>query len=124
MLTRPSNWHKSFNRTGFLKTFAKATRSSQALFTLVTPTNTMADWIATGRSYLRAQLTADRHDLRFQPLSQTLQEFPQMDPLRARMDALLDVTAPAKLQMLVRVGHTRPPALSPRRDLRGIAGVA
>jgi hypothetical protein len=46
--TRPGNWHKRFNRAGFLKTFAKATRSSQALFTLVTPTNTMADWITTG----------------------------------------------------------------------------
>jgi hypothetical protein len=43
-----------------------------------------------------------------------------MDPLRARMDALVNVTPPAKLQMLVRVGHTQPPALSPRRDLQNI----
>jgi hypothetical protein len=80
----------------------------------------MADWITTGRAYVRAQLTAAGHDLRFHPLSQTLQEFPQMDRLRARIDALVDVTPPAKLQMLVRVGHTRTPALSPRRDLRSI----
>jgi len=120
MITRPGNWHMWFNRAGFLSAFAKAARSTQALFTLVTPANTMDSWITTGRSYMRAQLTASGYNLRFHPVSQTLQEFPQMDPLRARMDALVDVTPPAKLQMLVRVGHTQPPALSPRRDLQSI----
>jgi hypothetical protein len=119
-ITRPGNWHMWFNRAGYLSAFAKAARSTQALFTLVTPANTMADWITTGRSYVRAQLTAGGYNLRFHPVSQTLQEFPQMDPLRARMDALVNVTPPAKLQMLVRVGHTQPPALSPRRDLQNI----
>jgi hypothetical protein len=117
---RPRNWHTRFNRSGYLGPFAKTVRSTQALFTLVTPTNSMADWITTGRSYLRAQLTADGYDLRFHPISQTLQEFPEMDRLRERMSSLLGVAPPAKLQMLVRVGHTRPPALSPRRDLRSI----
>jgi hypothetical protein len=119
-ITRPGNWHMRFNRAGYLNAFAKAARSTQGLFTLVTPTNTMADWITTGRSYLRAQLTAAGYDLRFHPLSQTLQEFPQMDRLREQMNAVVNVTPPAKLQMLVRVGHTQPPALSPRRDLHSI----
>lgn len=119
-LTRPGNWHRWFNRIAYVKTFAKTLRSTQALFTLVTPTNTMTDWITTGRSYVRAQLTAAGYDLRFQPISQTLQEFPQMDRLRGEMDAVVGVDAPAKLQMLVRVGHTQPPALSPRRDLQSI----
>jgi len=119
-LTRPGNWHMWFNRVAFLNAFAKATRTTQALFTLVTPTNTMADWITTGRSYVRAQLTAGGSDLRFQPISQTLQEFPQMDQLRARMAAIASISPPAKLQMLVRVGHTQPPALSPRRELQNI----
>jgi hypothetical protein len=118
--TRPGNWHLRINRAGYLAPFAKAARSTQALFTLVTPTNTMADWIITGRSYLRAQLTASGYGLRFHPLSQTLQEFPQMDRLREEMAGLVDVTPPAKLQMLVRVGHTQPPALSPRRELHSI----
>ncbi len=54
-ITRPGNWHMWFNRAGYLNAFAKAARSTQALFTLVTPTNTMADWITTGRSYMRAR---------------------------------------------------------------------
>jgi hypothetical protein len=119
-ITRPGNWHLWLNRAGFLNAFAKAARTTQALFTLVTPANTMADWITTGRSYMRAQLTAGGCNLRFHPVSQTLQEFPQMDPLRARMDALVNITPPAKLQMLIRAGHTQPPALSPRRDLQSI----
>jgi len=119
-ITRPGNWHMGFNRAAFLNGFAKATRSTQALFTLVTPTNTMADWISTGRSYVRAQLTAGGYDLRFQPTSQALQEFAEMDWLREQMTAVVGVTPPAKLQMLVRVGHTQPPALSPRRNLNSI----
>jgi len=120
MLTRPGNWHSWINRASYLSAFAKAARSTQALFTLVTPTNTMSDWIATGRSYMRAQLTAGGYNLRFHPVSQTLQEFEHMDRLRERMEGLVNVRPPAKLQMLVRVGHTEPPALSPRRDLESI----
>jgi hypothetical protein len=57
---------------------------------------------------------------RFHPVSQVLQEFPQMDELRARMENLTGTVAPAKVQMLVRVGHTTQPGLSPRRDLNAI----
>jgi len=109
-----------FNRAAFLNGFAKATRSTQALLTLVTPTNKMADWIITGRSYVRAQLTAGSYDLRFQPTSQALQEFAEMDRLREQMTAVVGVRPPARLQLLVRVGHTQPPALSPRRNLKSI----
>ena len=118
--TKPANWHSGLNRSGFLSTFTKSVRDSRALLTLTTPANTMTDWITTGRAYVRAQLAATGYGLSFQPLSQILQEFPQMDHLRAQMDALVEVTAPAKLQMLIRVGHSRTPALSPRRDLRDI----
>lgn len=104
-------------RRSFLRTFNQVAASARGLLTLVTPTNTMSDWINTGRVYVRAQLTADALGLRFQPVSQSLQEFPEMDKLRAKMDELVGVTAPAKLQMLIRLGRSRPPALSPRREL-------
>jgi hypothetical protein len=114
------NWHKPYNRSPYLKGFRKSVGATTALLTLTTPTNTMRDWIVTGRSYVRAQLSAGSLGLRFQPISQVLQEFPQMDQLRTEMEQLVGITAPAKLQMLVRVGRTTPPALSPRRDLRAI----
>ena len=120
LFTRPRNWHKPYNRRPYLKGFVDSVRTTRALLTLTTPTNTMRDWITTGRSYMRAQLAADRTGLRFQPVSQVLQEYPQMDELRARMENLTGTVTPAKLQMLVRVGHTAQPGLSPRRDLNAI----
>ena len=73
----------------------------------------MRDWITTGRAYMRAQLAADKTGLRFQPVSQVLQEYPQMDTLRARIETLTSTAPPAKLQILVRVGHTTRNPASP-----------
>jgi len=58
--------------------------------------------------------------LRFQPVSQVLQEYPQMDELQSQFNALLRITPPAKVQMLVRVGRTGTSGLSPRRPLDAI----
>lgn len=110
------NFHKSLMRDPYLKGFRETVDTTRALLALTTSTNTMHDWITTGRAYVRAQLAASALGLRFQPTSQVLQEFHQMDDLRVRMERLAGVTEPAKLQMLVRVGRTRPPVLSPRRD--------
>ena len=112
------NWHKAYNRAPYLKGFRQQVNATTDLLTLTTETNTMRDWITTGRAYVRAQLSAGSLGLRFQPMSQVLQEFPQMDQLRTEMEQLVGVAPPAKLQMLVRVGRTKQPALSPRRDLR------
>jgi hypothetical protein len=114
------NWHKPYNRGPYLTGFRRSASTTTALLTLTTATNTMRDWITTGRAYVRAQLSAGGLGLRFQPISQVLQEFSQMDQLRIEMEQLVDVAPPAKLQMLVRVGRTKPPALSPRRDLHAI----
>ena len=38
---------------------------TRGLLTLTTPTNDMADWIASGRSNVHAQLAADASGLRF-----------------------------------------------------------
>jgi hypothetical protein len=120
LFTRPRNWHKPYNRRPYLKGFVDSVRTTRAMLTLTTPTNGMRDWITTGRAYMRAQLAANQTSLRFHPVSQVLQEYPQMDALRARMETLTDTAAPAKLQMLVRVGHTAQPGLSPRRNLNSI----
>jgi hypothetical protein len=117
LFVRPISFHAKMNRASFLKSFNKIARSTRGLFTFVTPTNTMADWIRTGRAYVRAQLAADMLGLRFHPVCQSLQEFAEMDGTREELQDLLQVHAPAKIQMLVRVGRTETPALSPRRKL-------
>src|SRR5262245_14274196 len=123
VFTKPRTWHKSYNRRPYLKGFVDSVRTTRALLTLTTGTNTMRDWITAGRSYVRAQLTADELGLRFQPISQALQEYPQMDQLRTELANLMGIGAPAKLQMLVRVGRTHQPALSPRRVLSSMIQV-
>ena len=117
----PRTWHTSANRRPYVKGFTGSVHSTRALLTLTTPANTMRDWITTGRAYMRAQLAAAQLGLRFHPISQVLQEYRQMDQLRTEMNTLTGVAEPAKLQMLVRVGRTSQPGLSPRRDLSAIA---
>jgi nitroreductase len=117
LFTTPGRWHSPRNRQAYLASFGRAARATPALFMITTTGNDVPDWISAGRGYLRAQLEACRLGLSCHPLSQSLQEYAQMAPLRAQLEELTGVTAPAKLQLLVRVGHSRPPALSPRRDL-------
>lgn len=111
------NWHKEKNRERYLETFGETVESTRGLLTMVTPTNTMHDWLHAGRVYVRAQLAASALGLRFHPVSQPLEEYAQMDQPRNELDALLEVESPAKVQMLVRVGRTVTPGVSPRRSL-------
>ena len=67
LFTRQRNWHKPYNRRPYRKGFVASVRSTRALLTLTTPTNTMRDWITTGRASMRAQLAADQTGLRFHP---------------------------------------------------------
>lgn len=120
MFTKDGNWHKAYNRNPYLSGFRRAVGTTTDLLTVSTASNTMSDWIIAGRAYVRADLAADAFGLHVHPVSQALQEFPQMDKLRTELEQLTGTAAPAKMQMLVRVGRTAPPGLSPRRDLREI----
>lgn len=67
-----------------------------------------------GRAYLRANLTATSLGLSMQPVSQALQEFPEMDGLRAKLDGLLGIDSPKRLHMLARLGYGPTVAQTPR----------
>jgi hypothetical protein len=58
--------------------------------------------LAAGRSYLRANLAATLQGLAMQPVSQALQEFPEMREQYARIHREIGV---GKLQMLMRIGY-------------------
>ncbi|MGL5139355.1 MAG: Acg family FMN-binding oxidoreductase, partial [Beijerinckiaceae bacterium] len=60
------------------------------------------DALAAGRAYLRANLAATLRGLAMQPISQALQEFPEMREQYAKIHA---ETAVGKLQMLMRIGY-------------------
>jgi hypothetical protein len=80
----------------------------------VTPANGRADQIAAGRDYLRLNLAATAAGVAMQPLSQALQEFPEMAALNAEARAALGVAPSETLQMFVRVGYAGQPKPSPR----------
>jgi hypothetical protein len=117
MFLNAKNFHKEKNRNRYLETFGEAVASTRGLLFMKSATNDMVDWIETGRAYARAQLAGEMLGLHFQPVSQVLQEYPQMDALRQRFEAFMGVEPPAKVQMLVRIGRTATPGLSPRRPI-------
>jgi Nitroreductase family len=86
--------------------------SVPAVAWIVTPSNTRADQIAAGMSYARLSLRASSLGLAMHPMSQSLQEYPEMADHFDRVHTLLGVARGERLQMLARVGKAPdvPPA--------------
>lgn len=80
---------------------------------LTTPGNSRAEQLAAGRDWLRLNLAATEAGLAMQPVSQALQEFPEMAGPYAEVPRLLNATG--TVQMLGRLGFaTRPAPPTPR----------
>jgi hypothetical protein len=84
---------------------------------LVTQGNTRADQIATGADWLRVNLAATGAGIGFQPLSQALQEYPEMAAIYREVHARL-APAGGTVQMLARIGYGPATEPSPRWPLR------
>lgn len=78
--------------------------SIPAVLWLVTPDNTRAAQLDAGRIYARTCLRAAALGAAVHPLSQALQEYPQMADLLARAKQLLGAKGSQCVQMLARVG--------------------
>ncbi len=83
---------------------------------LVTPNNGRADQIATGADWLRVNLAATAAGVAFQPLSQALQEYPEMAVPYAELHAKLAPDG-GTVQMLARIGYGPSVSPSPRWPL-------
>jgi len=82
-----------------------------------TSTNIPADHVATGRAYMRLALTVSALGLALHPMSQVLQEYPEMDALRRRFRALVAADPASTVQMLMRIGYGPRVAATPRWPL-------
>lgn len=107
----------SFAREEFAKGGDAWAETSMAFAWLTTAGNSRNDQIAAGRAYLRLNLLATGRGLALQPWSQVLQEYPAMRDAYAQVHQALGVAAPARVQMLVRLGHAEAPPPAPRRGL-------
>lgn len=83
---------------------------------LVTEGNSRPDQIATGADWLRVNLAVTAAGVAFQPLSQALQEYPEMAALYRDLHARLAPQG-GTVQMLARIGHGPEVAPSPRWPL-------
>lgn len=112
---------------GMIAEFNQAMDSTPALFWLGSRGNGRIDQLEAGKAYVRAQLHATRHGLAMHPLSQALQEYPEVSKEYTAMHARLgEITGSTlgstpTLQMLCRLGYPASGAESstpsPRRGL-------
>ncbi|RYF95428.1 MAG: twin-arginine translocation pathway signal protein [Caulobacteraceae bacterium] len=94
--------------------------ATAAFLWIVSPGNDRAVQIASGRAYARMALEATARGIAIQPMSQALQEYPQMAPFFARMDRLTAVGPGERLQMLVRAGYAADVPPAPRKGLQDL----
>lgn len=84
---------------------------------MTTAVNDRAAQIATGVAYVRANLMATEAGLAIAPLSQALQEFPEMAREMQAMLAATGTPSGHTLQMFFRMGYADPAPATPRRPL-------
>jgi hypothetical protein len=96
--------------------------SGSGFLWLASPDNTRLTQIAAGRTYVRCHLLATAAGSDMHPLSQALQEFPEVRGPREAIHKTLGLAALGEtLQMLSRVGYaTEQRGPSPRRGLESI----
>jgi hypothetical protein len=88
-------------------------RSGMGYVWLTSPGNTRADQIMAGRDWVRLNLVTSALGLGVQPMSQALQEFPEMADLYTKAHEMLAPDG-GTVQMLGRLGYGQTPAQSPR----------
>lgn len=116
----PESFHSEANRKAGADIFRENLLSSGAFACLKTKTNTQTDWVRAGFDYARLHLAAAHLDLAMQPMSQILQEYPEMSELRLEFEKHAGVSGNEKIQMLVRLGRCDYRFFAPRRPLQSM----
>lgn len=100
-----------------LDMYRAITGSAMAYVWLTTSGNRRRDQLEAGRAYVRLNLKATEMGLAMHPLSQALQEYPEMDDPRAALDHHLRTPPGHRMQMLARLGYGPEVGPSPRWSL-------
>jgi len=91
--------------------------SSPTFAWLNSSSNSRADQLASGAAWVRLQMSAAQHGVAFQPLSQALEEFPEMEGPFAEIHQQVGFAPPSRVQGLFRLGYTKAAPPSPRWPL-------
>ena len=101
-------------------TFIDPQLAVRAFGWIVTVANDRRAQLAAGAAYVRANLKATELGLSMHPLSQALQEFPEMLPVLAEHKRAVGAAASDTVQMFFRLGRAAPVEPAPRRPLDAI----
>jgi uncharacterized protein YvpB len=105
----PEIWHKPSTIDKSMKAIKKAIDSTKGVVIWVTESNTFNDWIENGRDYVRFSLAVASKNLYLHPYNQPIQEYDEMNTVRAELDTLLGVTGNQKIQFMARIGQSTKP---------------
>jgi hypothetical protein len=100
-----------------LRFYETAIGTARAFIWTSTETNSRMDQLNAGGAWVRMQQRAAQLGIAFHPLSQALQEFPEMAPAYDRAHELLAHRPGATVQMLARLGYAPSPPPAPREPL-------
>ncbi|MEO0864688.1 MAG: twin-arginine translocation pathway signal protein, partial [Pseudomonadota bacterium] len=124
VMTRDALLDKS--STGYLegvKAVTENTKTAMGHVWMVTEGNRRSDQIKAGVDWLRVNLACTAEGLGFQPLSQALQEYPEMAELYATTHQRLAADG-GTVQMLARIGYGPEVPVSPRWPIDAKIGSA
>ncbi|MEM8803483.1 MAG: twin-arginine translocation pathway signal protein [Pseudomonadota bacterium] len=124
VMTRDALLDKS--STGYLegvKAVTENTKTAMGHVWMVTEGNRRSDQIKAGADWLRINLACTAEGLGFQPLSQALQEYPEMSELYATTHQRLAADG-GTVQMLARIGYGPEVPVSPRWPIDAKIGSA
>lgn len=91
--------------------------SAMAYVWVVTSGNSRADQLNAGRVWVRLNLAATALGVGLHPLSQALQEYPEMSGLHDEVHGMLEIGSGNRIQMLGRLGYGSAVGPSPRWPL-------
>jgi hypothetical protein len=97
--------------------YERACQSAMGFVWATTATNTRRAQLEAGRAWVRTQLAARSLGVSFHPLSQALQEFPEMAEHYRRAKGLLARDEGETVQMLARLGYAQSIGPAPRQEL-------
>ena len=96
----------------------EASMSSMGFAWITTMTNDRSAQIEAGRAYMRLALRATADGLAMQPVSQSLQEYPEMETYYQIVHDKLTQRPGERVQMLARLGYAKDVGPSPRWSLQ------
>jgi len=105
--------------TGQIREFNTHIDGTPAFYWMVSEGNERITQVDAGRAWARAQLAATAQGLSMQPISQALQEYPEVQAPYREIHDLLQAPSPRfTVQMWARLGHATEVQPAPRRGLQ------